>query len=704
MADKITPYIEPIPTRNIGQAIEDFVMMASSQRKGFERRWYNNNFFDDGYHFRFLSRTTGRIVDLENKNIHSPERAIPKASRQIRGIANLLMQLEPVPVVYPEKVTKASFAEEKMYVEALNAAKEIAKKSGHWIREEFKNQEMIDKLTLMIILAAKHGISYLEVWPDAVEEKIKTQIYDAFDIYLLGNLTEISDSPMIVKAIPQLISVIKANENFDPDQLNQISPDNRYASSEIKQAYLQSRYGQGITSDSAATLILKEAFIKEYLNADNMAQAASDLEGNFGNRKKGDVIIRQVFCAGGVWLRDKYIDLPEAPFIDYRFEPGPIYQVPLIERFIPANKSLDTVMSRLERFINTMTVGIYQKRKNENFDITNLSGAQVIEYETTPLAQMNMASPPPYIFNFISELNQIIEEQGASTSALNQLPTGVKSGIAIESVKATEFANLKIATNRLKLTVKHFAEKLLDIADNQFVTPQTVMLLEKGEPQYFDVIGKSAIEKRKGLKIGTPEDVVPLSKEYRVDIQIESGMGFTEEGRRTTMKQILDFLIQIAQAGYITQEAVKAGLMKFLDTFGYGSLQDFQEAMEKGTQGSPLSDEQLMQIKVALLEAMKESGEIGPEASQKRIMENKVGTLEAMNEAGLTGNGQQDKTQDAQQPKAPSESISFKDLPPSGKTQMAAKVGINISPEEIANQELVNKKSVQGGSNAINAG
>ena len=145
-------------------------------------------------------------------------------------------------------------------------------------------------------------------------------------------------------------------------------------------------------------------------------------------KKKGDMVMRHVFTAGGVWLMDEYVNLPEFPFVDFRYEPGPIYQVPLIERFIPASKSLDTIMSRIERYANTMVTGTYLKRRGEDLQMTNIPGGQVLEYTATPPAQMNMVNLPSFLFSFIGQLNNIIEEQGAAASALGQLPAGVRSG------------------------------------------------------------------------------------------------------------------------------------------------------------------------------------------------------------------------------------------------------------------------------------
>src|SRR3989304_337278 len=129
----------------MGQAVEEMVTAAKSTRRGFERRWYDNNFFDDGYHFRYLSRQTNKIVDLsERANLYYPMRAIPKASKQIRGVTNLLMSNQFSPVIYPKRVIKQNYSSDGEYQQAQQLAKLIAQKTGNWVQDEWKRQEIID--------------------------------------------------------------------------------------------------------------------------------------------------------------------------------------------------------------------------------------------------------------------------------------------------------------------------------------------------------------------------------------------------------------------------------------------------------------------------------------------------------------------------------------------------------------------------------
>src|SRR3990167_9281830 len=127
MADRLRHYsTSKYETKDMGQVVDDLMSTAKNGRRAYERRWYENNFFDDGYHFRYLSRTENKIVDLsERRNLYDPLRAIPKASRQIRGIANLIMAQDPVPVVYPEKVAKINYPNETQQVNPQTGQMEI---------------------------------------------------------------------------------------------------------------------------------------------------------------------------------------------------------------------------------------------------------------------------------------------------------------------------------------------------------------------------------------------------------------------------------------------------------------------------------------------------------------------------------------------------------------------------------------------------
>ncbi len=107
--DRLAALTPGINSDSMGQAVEEMVTQALLRRRSHERRWYDNRFFDNGYHFRIISRKTGRVIDTVNRTTGYVERAIPRASRQIRGIANLLQGPEPYPVRYPNRIIEEDF-------------------------------------------------------------------------------------------------------------------------------------------------------------------------------------------------------------------------------------------------------------------------------------------------------------------------------------------------------------------------------------------------------------------------------------------------------------------------------------------------------------------------------------------------------------------------------------------------------------------
>lgn len=685
----------------IGQSVEYMMNRARDQRLSFERRWYDNNFFDDGYHFRYMQRSQNKIVDLsQGSTIWNPMRSIPKSSRQIRGVANLLASRNFVPVVYPEHISSSQYPPQQgqdgqmqpnpEYQAARDESKRVARGTGHFLREEWKKQNLTELLAFMIILTAKHGVSYLQIWPDSVEEAIKSQVYDAFDIYVLGSYTELEQLPFMIKTRRRLISEIKADERYPEDKVAQINPDNRFASSEIKEAYEKARHGGVGNPDEAASVIEKEAFIKEYLDKENEGKIGRQENGAeiLRGKKKGDMVMRHTYVAGNITLKDEYVNLHGYPFVDLRFEPGPLYQVPLIERFIPSNKSLDLVVSRIERYLHTMVAGSWSVKSGESAEPNNTAGGQIFNYNTTPPIQNPIATIPQFVFSFMGMLESFIEEQGVTTTALGKIPKGVRAHAAIESLKESEFANLSIAATRLQNVVKRISEKMIYYVDDFYVTPQTVAYLEKGEPTYLDIIGYSNIAKREAVGVQTPQDVIPIKKTCRVDIEVESGLAYTQAGKKEAAQDLGKFLIETAQLGLVSPEVVKTYFRNMLELYGFGATEEIMEAMDNFSAQGMMEEAAIDRLKIALAEVIKdlEGSEVLPD-SKTRIEENKIGMAEFAKDTGLLDG----KQEGGEENKLPSRSISFKDLPPEGKVQLAGQVGIQLDEEEIKKGEMLDK-------------
>lgn len=677
---------------SMGQAVEEMVGQAIMRRRSHERRWYDNNFFDDGYHFRVISRKTGRVIDTINRSTGYVERAIPRASRQIRGVSNLLFAAEPYPVVYPRRISMSEFSQngqldQVAYQQATQQAKDAARKQGIWLSTEWEDeQHIMTKLLDMFILAAKNSISYMQIYSDPRTQKIKTEVFDAFEIVTFGDQRSLSAVPFITKTKPMDLKEVKSSPLFDESKIAKLTPDNKYATSEIKDAYMRSRYGSKLSSEGSESIIIKETFIKEYLTKDNWPQAVKLADsGAMDGKSIGDQVMRQIFSAGGITLNDAYIDYDDYPFAEFRFEPGPLYQVPFIERFIPQNKSLDIIVTRLEKWINTMVVGIYQQRKGEDMQVSNFPGGQLVQYETTPLTQMQQSSVGNTPFEVINLLNKYIEEQGASTSVLGQLPSGVKGQGAIENLQQQEYSNLKMSTLMLKRCIKSISELMLERADKDFLQPVEVSSLQDGQPDYFDVIGKRGYDLSQQVGKELPSDVVQIDRKAKVRIEIEPGLGLTMDGKKQAMQSIIDYLLKLYQMEFIAPEAMQQVLKKFLETFGYGSTEEFMEAMENGVTDGQMTDNQIKKIQIALAQTLKDAEMVGPKADEKLVTATKVGTLQSLKDSGVLEKMMNDtsNTQDLSPKDLDDDLVKiYKDASPSIKRQIEAKLGLEPATDE----------------------
>ena len=110
-----------------------------------------------------------------------------------------------------------------------------------------------------------------------------------------------------------------------------------------------------------------------------------------------------------------------------------------------------------------------------------------------------------------------------------------------------------------------------------------------------------------------------------------------------------------------------------------------------------MSQQQIYAMKVGIGEVMQDMHKavILP-TSEQRVQETMVGVAQVFKDTDLMGK----PNEEAQPQKEPSKSISFKDLPKSGKVQLAAQAGMQLSPEEIEEQENVDKKSTMSSNNA----
>ncbi len=193
----------------------------------------------------------------------------------------------------------------------------------------------------------------------------------------------------------------------------------------------------------------------------------------------------------------------------------------------------------------------------------------------------------------------------------------------------------------------------------------------------FSVIGDRAAQARKSLKVETPGDLVTLSRDSIVEIEIEQGMAYTKEGQKATMQEVMNTMIELLKTQAIPPQAIQTVAQKYLETLQFGSTEEFMTDIDEAFKNGPnLTQQQLTMVKTAVLQALKEAEEIGPAADKTKVMAAKVGTLEALHQSGLAktiqGTGQV-------APQTKPGDINYKDAPEDVKRQMEQAAGFSPS-------------------------
>lgn len=679
-------------TREVGQWVEGSVFQAIMRRRAWERRWYNNNWFDDGLHFRVMSKRTGQIIDHVQKQSGFVERAIPRASKQIRGIGALLLTPEYYPVVYPERIISDEFinkvtlqVDQQAYQAAEDKAKREAKLRGIFIQRTWEDElELELKIADMILLSLKNGISYLQVYTDPRTHRVTGDVLDAFDVIHYGDRRELQDLPFITKAQPFDFNEVITNPMFDEERRAEISPDNLYATSEIKEAYMRARMGSKLNAQGLNTVIVKETYMEEYLTDANWEQAKKlgEETGAMEGKSKGDMIMRHPWSVGGITLKDEYIDYDAYPFAELRMESGYLYQVPVIERFIPLNKSQDIVTTRIEKWINTMVTGIYRVRKGENMIINNLPGGQKVEYEGTPPDQMQITSVGSTPFQFMELTDKYIEEQGISSTNISQLPNNVADN-TIENIQQQEYTNMKFANSRLKSCIKRVGELIMERGDKDYIHPTEISYedQEKGKKvvKYFDVVGSRGKKAYKKVNKRLPDDIVTLNRRAKIRIEADAGMGLTADGRRKNMIELMSQGLEWWKAGFLAPTALSMLIKRYVEEMGFGSTEEFMDEIEKGVTQGQMSQTQIQQMQIAMLQVLKDTKAVGKNHDQSLVDSTKVGTLQTMKDVGLLD---QLNSEGKDNIEADNLVKLYEKSPPDVRAQILQKLGLQPSSEE----------------------
>lgn len=527
-----------------GGDVESLFSSLNQARRKYEMRWYLIDNFWENNHFVKSLNQLGQLEPLKfPKGIQI--RPVPRAKKQLKAMVNNILKNDPKWVVYP-RVERGELPEQY---------KDHVKRVGQWFEDLWSFLYVKDQVREMVTNALKFNVGYIEIGGDG-QGNIFIDSYEPYDIWHDAGLKSLKEADVLIKGVTRSLAYVKSaldfsgNKLYDETKTKELKGEARMALSDWKDVKLREQSKgivKNIDDDRVAKVFLREMWIRN-----------EDRDGKF------DLITE---CQGKK-LRLTETDFTEVPFVGYSPNAGMLYSTSMFEDLIPLNKGIDILTALVEGYTRTTAIGRYLKQKLSKVSRILNEHGEIIEYEgQTPPSQMQISPLPNSVFNVINLLIQFMNETGASITAFGSAPKGVKAYKAIESMKQAEFSNMQDSVDLLTKSLEEMAEKIIDLGSKYFDKPVPIYHLRDGEPDYFNLVSNQAESYAANTQ---DKNLVPLSDKYMVKCQIESGLSYTEEGKRDTY-------IQLADKGYLPKEEV-------LKVFGFSNVAEIMDRLDKEAQ------------------------------------------------------------------------------------------------------------------------
>ena len=532
---------------NTLQLVNELFDSAKQARQKYELRWYLIDNFYENNHFVKQLNQLGQLEPVKfPKGVQI--RPIPRAKKQIKSMVNMAVANDPRWAAYPRREmyfdSEGNLIDEKQ----LEKFSIYMKRIGQWFSDMWSFLDMKDQIRKLVFRAFKYNVAYAEVGADE-KGNIFIDTYEPYDVWHEAGISSLKETSYFIKGVSRTLQYVKTAKGsdsdflYDPQKTALLKPETRLAISEWKNIRLQEQskgIPKEIKDERIARVFLKEVWIKD------------------GSKWK---LITE--CQGHI-LREVDTDFDELPFVAYSPQEGELYQTSPFEDLIPLNKAVDIMAALVESYTRTTAIGrMLKPRLSKVSRFLNEQG-EVVEYEgVNPPQWQNTPPLPGSVFNTIQMWVNFMDEIGAAVVSFGKVPKGIKAAQALESLKNAEFSNMGESIAQLEKTLEEIGEKILDFADKYFTEdPILIPHIDGNKPDVFKIVSSKSAH-----AITPADDIVPISSRYMVKVEIESGLSYTEEGKRDTY-------MALADKGYLPKEIV-------LEAFKFSNVGEIIEKLNK---------------------------------------------------------------------------------------------------------------------------
>ncbi len=475
-----------------------------------ELQWFVNYMYYKGYQNLKFDKTTGTFV----KDVRNPLTFyINHTYMIVRAIRNAVTKTQPTWDV-----------DALPYGEVDSNTSRIL---GEYLAFEYDRIGLEDKVNKAVLYGLLYGIGIFQYGYDASldngEGNVWVEVLDPFDTYIDPYCTGIEDARYIVKVMAKPFEMLRDNPNYDEKTLERVAKTSSRSESDYKNLILNN---ENNAPDNSANIILHETWCVT---------------------REG---IRVITTAGEEILRNELTEFEKLPFEIYQpdINIGSIYGEGWVKNIVPLNKAANYLeTSRLEYNILINKGRMLIPKGAGVKSITNQNGEKI--YYKLGMKPDFLQTPPmgSDVDKQLNALNMYMQVIGAANEAfIGQTPTGVKSGIAIETLIASNFNQLYDLVNNLANTLARLGEDILRMGYNyQLLTKP----FRTSEGDYYGIIGGGR----------EPEDlesliaVASIPQNPEVKVRITSGVAHTKEGRR-------DILMTLRAGGDVSRRTLLENL------------------------------------------------------------------------------------------------------------------------------------------------
>ena len=498
--------------------------VAKKNRQIKDWEWYTYDNYYRGNHYIQFNKRTNQII--------TPSRPKGQVRLTINKIYSICRAIRNFATSYRPKweVAADSTTEDKI---------NNSRKSADTLDFYYGYLQMPKKIKGVANYIIKYGIGYLQYgWDedatglDNQKGEVDVWIRDPFDVYLdpAGMETgDIQNCRFIDIAVSKPVQDIVNNTAYKVKLKEQaitgredISGSTVRAASEFKQILIQNQYASNFgDEDELKSVILHETLYKKLVKGETQVWIASWIEGHLLRNEQTEF--------------KKYNIIP-IPSDD---NPNEIYGEGYIKNLIPINKILNRLESQVVEYNNLVNRGRIIADKGAGINkITNETGEILEKNPGSDVHDVRPTGLTPDMNAQIFRMNDYLKDiSGVVDAFLGKAPEGIKSGVALESLKAQTANNLQDLKDNLETALGQLGEGILEMLANKVVASRQLKTTGKnGQPEYFKIRGQIGIKPKEKLA----KDTYIIGNQNQVKVIIGSGLAYTKEGRITRLDKLLE--------------------------------------------------------------------------------------------------------------------------------------------------------------------